>query len=87
MRGAQPRRWRHLLERVHPQRHVHPGAVGQEGSQSRFLKQAKDQDLIPARKQLQREGVTAGHTAASRRTGQSNGRGNSEEMSNIVRGR
>lgn len=40
---------RYSLERVHPQGHVHAGAVGQQSSQSRFLKQPKDQNLIPAR--------------------------------------
>lgn len=35
------------LERVHAKGHVHAWAVGQEGSQSRLLKQAEDQDLIP----------------------------------------
>lgn len=37
----------HSLERVHAKGHVHAGAVGQEGSEGRLLKQAEDQDLVP----------------------------------------
>lgn len=36
-----------LLERIHPEGHVHAGAVGQEGGQGGLLKQSKDQDLVP----------------------------------------
>ena len=39
---------RHSLERVHAKGHIHAWAVGQEGRQGRLLKQAKDQDLVPA---------------------------------------
>lgn len=35
-----------LLERVHPEGHVHAGAVGEEGGQGGLLKQSKDQDLV-----------------------------------------
>ena len=35
------------LEGVHPEGHVHPGAVGQEGSQGGLLEQPEDQDLVP----------------------------------------
>lgn len=36
-----------LLERVHPEGHIHAGAVGEEGGQGGLLKQSKDQDLVP----------------------------------------
>lgn len=39
---------RQLLEGIHAQGHVHAGAVGQEGSQRRFLNQADDQHNVPA---------------------------------------
>ena len=39
---------RHSLERVHAKGHVHAWAVGQEGRQGCLLKQAEDQDLVPA---------------------------------------
>ena len=39
---------RHSLERVHAKGHIHAWAVRQEGRQGRLLKQAKDQDLVPA---------------------------------------
>lgn len=35
------------LERVHAKGHIHAWAVGQEGSEGRFLKESEDQDLIP----------------------------------------
>lgn len=35
------------LQWVHAQGHVHPGAVGEEGGQSRLHKQAEDQDSVP----------------------------------------
>lgn len=38
-----------LLKRVHAQRHIHARTVGQERCQSCFLKQAKDQNLVPVR--------------------------------------
>lgn len=40
-------RKQHSLERVHPEGHIHAGAVREEGSESRLLKQAEDQDFIP----------------------------------------
>lgn len=36
-----------LLERVHPEGHIHARAVGEEGSQGSLLKQSKDQDFVP----------------------------------------
>lgn len=44
--------WRQLhdlLQRVHAQRNVHAGTVGQERCQSCFLKQAEDQNFVPVR--------------------------------------
>lgn len=35
------------LERIHPEGDVHAWAVRQEGGQSGFLKQPKDQDFVP----------------------------------------
>lgn len=36
-----------LLERVHPEGHIHARTVGEEGGQSGLLKQSKDQDFVP----------------------------------------
>lgn len=41
----------HSLEGVHPEGHPHPRAVRQEGSQSGFLQEPEDQDLVPGREQ------------------------------------
>lgn len=40
-------RVRALLQRVHPESHVHAGAIGEEGGQGGLLEQPKDQDLVP----------------------------------------
>ena len=36
-----------VLQGVHAQGDVHPGAVGEEGSQSGLHKQTEDQDPVP----------------------------------------